>query len=313
MTTALAGTAEAAGASATQAPPADHSTALALALALGDGGAPEGRLRLVGHLASPEANDLRVFLTRNRVPFEWVDLDHDPLVGLLRAGGGAPPARAPVLLFPDGTRLEAPSRLEVARRVGLTTRPQQPVYDLAIIGGGPAGLTAAVYAASEGLRTVVVEREAPGGQAGTSARIENYPGFPQGVSGQELADRALEQARRFGAELVLANDVAAADPARRAPFCLTLRDGAELRCHALVVATGVAYRRLEAPGVGELTGKGICYGSGVAEARTYRGQDVFVAGGANAAGRRPSIWPRPPGTSPCSSGATRSRRACRTT
>src|SRR5262245_14174747 len=148
MTTALAGTAEAVGAASTQAPPA------APGAALWDGGAPEARLRLVGHLASPEANDLRVFLTRNRIPFARVDQDHDTLVGFRRAGGARPPARPAVLLFPDGTRLEAPSRLELARRVGLNTRPQQPVYDVAIIGGGPAGLTAAVYAASEGLRTV---------------------------------------------------------------------------------------------------------------------------------------------------------------
>ena len=190
-----------------------------------------------------------------------------------------------MLLLPDGGRLEAPSRLEAARAVGLPTRPALAEYDLAIVGGGPAGLTAAVYAASEGLRTVVLEREAPGGQAGASARIENYPGFPQGIGGLELTERAYEQARRFGAEFVLVNEVAGADPGARAPFRLRLRDGAELRCHALLVATGVAYRLLEAPGVPELTGRGICYGSSVGEAWLYRGGDMFVVGGGNSAGQ----------------------------
>ena len=254
---------------------------------------PERRLRLVDRLASPAGHDLRTFLTRNRVPFEWVDLDSDPLARFLAgagpgaAAGGAGPGgvRLPVLLLPDGGRLEAPSLLEAARAVGLPTRPTRPEYDLAIVGGGPAGLTAAVYAASEGLRTVVLEREAPGGQGGGSARIENYPGFPQGISGLELTERTYAQARRFGAEFVLVNEVTGADSAARAPFRLRLRDGAELRCHALLVATGVAYRLLAAPGVPELTGRGICYGSAVGEAWLYRGGDMFVVGGGNAAGQ----------------------------
>jgi thioredoxin reductase (NADPH) len=259
-----------------------------------DGAAPERRLRLVDRLASPAGHDLRAFLTRNRVPFEWVDLDVDPLARFLAgaaagapAGPGAGPGglRLPVLLLPDGTRVEAPSRLEAARAVGLPTRPALAEYDLAVVGGGPAGLTAAVYAASEGLRTVVLEREAPGGQAGASARIENYPGFPQGISGLELTERAYEQARRFGAEFVLVNEVVGADPAARAPFRLRLLDGAALGAHALLVATGVAYRLLEAPGVPEYTGRGICYGSSVGEAWLYRGGDVYVVGGGNAAGQ----------------------------
>ena len=258
---------------------------------------PARRLRLVDRFASPAGHDLRAFLTRNRVPFEWVDLDADPLARFLAgaAPGGAGAAgaagvgpggvRLPVLLLPDGSRLEAPTLLEAARAVGLPTRPARPEYDLTIVGGGPAGLTAAVYAASEGLRTVVLEREAPGGQAGASARIENYPGFPQGIGGLELTERAAEQARRFGAEFVLVNEVTGADPAARAPFRLRLLDGAELRSHALLVATGVAYRLLEAPGVSELTGRGVCYGSTVGEASLYRGGDVFVVGGGNAAGQ----------------------------
>jgi thioredoxin reductase (NADPH) len=246
---------------------------------------PGDRLRLVDHLSSPEAHDLRVFLTRNGVPYEWVDLDYHPLGRLLVESDGLAGARFPVCLFPDGTRLEAPSRYALARKVGLHTRPSQPVYDVAIIGGGPAGLTAAVYAASEGLRTIVIERDSPGGQAGTSSRIENYPGFPQGISGQELTDRALEQAERFGAELVVANEVVTADPLARAPFRVSLLDGSELRSHTAIVATGVAYRLLDAPGIADLTGKGVCYGAGVAEAPLYRGLDLFVAGGANSAGQ----------------------------
>ena len=189
----------------------------------------------------------------------------------------------PVLLLADGRRLEAPSRLEVARAVGLPTRPTQQEYDLAIVGAGPAGLTAAVYAASEGLRTVVLEREAPGGQAGASARIENYPGFPDGISGLELTQRTYEQARRFDAEFVLVNEVTAADPSAREPFRLILLDGTELRSRAVLLATGVEYRFLDVPGVAELTGRGICYGSRVSEAFLYRGSELFVIGSGNSA------------------------------
>ena len=252
------------------------------------GRSPEAatRVRLVDHFTSPEAQSLRLFLTRNRIPFEWVDLDRDPLARwLVSEGEGLAGVRLPVCLLPDGTRLEAPTRFALAGALGLRTRPSQPVYDVAIIGGGPAGLAAAVYAASEGLRTVVLERDAPGGQAGTSSRIENYPGFPRGITGQELADRALAQAQRFGAELVVANEVAGADPAGRSPFRLLLRDGTGLHCHTVIVATGVAYRLLDAPGVARLTGKGVCYGAGVVEAPLYRGRDLFVAGGANSAGQ----------------------------
>ena len=247
--------------------------------------ASQRRLCVVDHLDSPAAQDLRLFLTRNGVAFDWVDLDQDDPGAWPASAGDFVNGRLPVCLFPDGTRLEAPSRLALARKAGLHTRPNQPVYDVAIIGGGPAGLTAAVYAASEGLRTVIIERDAPGGQAGTSSRIENYPGFPQGISGQELTDLVLAQARRFGAEIVIANEVVAADPLVRAPFCLPLADRTDLRCHTAIVATGVAYRLLEAPGVAKLVGKGICYGAGVAEAPLYRGRDVFVAGGANSAGQ----------------------------
>jgi thioredoxin reductase (NADPH) len=254
----------------------------------------DDRLRVVDRFSSPAGLELRTFLARNGLAFEWIDLDVDPLARFLigpsetadnRREGSLAGLRLPVLLLPDGRRLEAPSRLEVARAVGLPTRPTQPEYDLAIVGGGPAGLTAAVYAASEGLRTVVLEREAPGGQAGSSARIENYPGFPEGISGLDLTARAYEQARRFEAEFVLVNEVTAADPNVRGPFHLALLDGTELRSHAVLVATGVAYRLLDAPGVPDFIGRGICYGSRVTEALLYRGTDVFVVGSGNAAGQ----------------------------
>jgi len=236
----------------------------------------------------------RSFLARNGLAFEWVDLGAEPLarflIGAAEAAGDEHEGRfaglrLPVLLLPDGRRLEAPSRLEAARAVGLPTRPTRPEYDLAIVGGGPAGLTAAVYAASEGLRTVVLEREAPGGQAGSSALIENYPGFPEGISGLELTQRTYEQARRLEAEFVLVNEVTAADPNAHGPFHLGLLDGTELRSHAVLLATGVAYRLLDAPRVPEFVGRGICYGSRVTEALLYRGREIFIAGSGNVAGQ----------------------------
>jgi thioredoxin reductase (NADPH) len=255
---------------------------------------PGGRLRVLDRFTSASGLELRTFLSRNRVLFEWVDVDADPLARFLLGAPAAPDGdiearlagvRFPVLLLADGRRLEAPSHLEVARAVGLPTRPTQQEYDLAIVGGGPAGLTAAVYAASEGLRTVVLEREAPGGQAGASARIENYPGFPDGISGLELTQRTYEQARRFDAEFVLVNEVTAADPSAREPFRLSLLDETELRSRAVLLATGVEYRLLDVPGVAELTGRGICYGSRVSEAFLYRGSEMFVVGSGNSAGQ----------------------------
>jgi thioredoxin reductase (NADPH) len=199
-----------------------------------------------------------------------------------KADHGEP--RLPLVIFPDGTYLEAPENLEVAERIGLKTRAERPFYDLIIVGGGPAGLAAAVYGASEGLKTVLVEREAPGGQAGTSSRIENYLGFPKGLSGGDLARRAVDQARRFEVEILTPQEVAEVrveDPYR----IVRLGDGTELSCHALMVTTGVSYRRLDVPGLEKLTGAGIYYGAAMTEALSCKNEDVYIVGGANSAGQ----------------------------
>jgi thioredoxin reductase (NADPH) len=255
------------------------------------GGVAEYAVRIVGHRFSREAHELRDFLTRNQVPFTWLDVERDSEAKQLLDIADVSPERLPVLLFSDGAVLERPSPLEVAEKVGLTTRAELPFYDLVIIGGGPAGLAAAVYGASEGLRTVMVEREAPGGQAGQSSRIENYLGFPSGLSGSDLARRATAQARRLGAEIISVNGVDGIE--RRGPArVLRLGDGTELSCHAVLVATGVSYRRLEAPGVEELTGRGIYYGAAVAEAVSCTDQRVVVVGGANSAGQAAMYFAR---------------------
>jgi thioredoxin reductase (NADPH) len=263
----------------------DHHMAHQTTTTAAAGDAARPTYYLIGQRDSAETRDLRTFLVRNRVPFQWVDLERDPLVRFLVGDGGLAEHRWPLCLLPDGTRLEAPSRLELARCVGLHTRPSEPEYDLAIIGAGPAGLAAAVNAASEGLRTVVIEREAPGGQAGSSSGIENYPGFPDGISGMALAERMLQQAERFGAEFVLVNEVVAANAHHRAPFHFSLLDGTELRCHTTIVATGVTYQQLDVPGVARLNGHGVYYGSALSEAPLYSGKDVFVVGGGNSAGQ----------------------------
>jgi len=242
------------------------------------------KLWLVGQQHDKNTHDLREFLSRNRVPFEWVDVEHD---AVLRFGAGehTPGAKYPVCLFPDGSRLESPSYRALADKVGLRTRPSQVTYDLAIYGAGPAGLAAALYGASEGLRTVVFERDAIGGQAGTSSRIENYLGFAQGVSGAELVERAHEQAQRFGAEFVIANEGVGVDPTAHAPYRMFLADGSEVKFHAAVIAVGVTYRLLDAPGIAALTGRGVYYGTSISEATFYRDKNVFIVGSANSAGQ----------------------------
>jgi len=193
-------------------------------------------------------------------------------------------SQLPLVLFPDGTRLAAPTTAQLAEKVGLRTRAEQLFYDLVILGGGPAGLAAAVYGAFEGLRTVMIEREAPGGQAGTSSRIENYLGFPTGLSGADLARRAVAQAKRFGVEILTpqeAHGLRIRDQYR----LITLTDGSEISCHALLIATGVSYRKLDVPGIDALTGAGVYYGAAMTEAMSCRDDDVFIVGGANSAGQ----------------------------
>lgn len=241
-------------------------------------------VKVVGHRWSDRGHELKMFLARNHVPYRWYDVERDDEGARLHDLAGATPADLPFVIVPDGGMLRAPSTLDVASALGLQTDAQQPLYDVCIVGGGPAGLAAGVYAASEGLSTVIVEREAPGGQAGQSASIENYLGFPKGLSGSDLAHRALAQVSRFGAELVLARDVVgfeARGPARAVRF-----DGSgEIEARALIVATGVSYRRLEAPGLDGLTGRGVYYGVNASEADQCQGDEVFVVGAANSAGQ----------------------------
>ncbi len=244
-------------------------------------------VRVVGHPWADHTYEVKTFLTRNHVPYRWLDVEHDPEAHrLLDLAGFADhdPARLPVVLMPSGTALASPSNLDLANALGLRTQAQQPLYDLCIVGSGPAGLAAAVYAASEGLSTVVVERDAPGGQAGQSASIENYLGFPRGLSGADLTHRAVAQAARFGAETVLARDVVRFE-ARGPVRAVILSGGGEIEARALIVATGVSYRRLEAPGVEGLVGRGVYYGASPAEALQCAGQDVYVIGAANSAGQ----------------------------
>ncbi len=225
-----------------------------------------------------------MFLARNYVPYRWYDIERDAEARRLRDLAQAAPADLPLVLVPDGDTLCSPSTLELASALGLRTTALQPLYDVCIVGGGPAGLAAAVYAASEGLGTVIVEREAPGGQAGQSAAIENYLGFPKGLTGSDLARRAIAQVSRFGAEMVLARDVVGFET--RGPVRTVLFDGSgEIEARALVVATGVSYRRLEAAGLDELTGRGVYYGVNASEASQCQGDDVYIVGAANSAGQ----------------------------
>jgi len=243
-----------------------------------------GGVRIVGHRFSKDSHDLRDFLARNRVPARWLDVERDGEARELLAVAGVAPDRLPVALMEDGEVLERPSVLELAERLGVSGTPASDHYDLVIVGGGPAGLAAAVYGASEGLRTVMVEREAPGGQAGQSSRIENYLGFPAGLSGSDLARRGTDQARRLGAELLTVQD-AVALRVEGAGRIVELSGGGSLSANCVLVASGVSYRQLDAPGFAELTGAGIYYGAALTEARSCRDQHVVVIGGANSAGQ----------------------------
>ncbi len=247
-------------------------------------------LRLLARRWSPRGHDIRDYLARNQVPYAWLDPETDE-EGRRLAASVAPDAAdpaadvaAPLVLFPDGSVLHDPTTLEIAEKVGLQTHAALPFYDLVIVGGGPSGLAAAVYGASEGLKTVLVEREAPGGQAGTTSRIENYLGFPAGLAGSDLARRGLAQARRLGAEILTPQEVVGIrreDPYR----VVALADGTELSCQSVVVATGVSYRQLRIPDADRLAGAGIYYGAATTEAVLYRGMDVGVVGGGNSAGQ----------------------------
>jgi thioredoxin reductase (NADPH) len=241
-------------------------------------------IRVVGHRWSERSHEIKMFLARNHVPYRWFDVERDPEAKRLLDLSQAGPGDLPLVLIPGGDNLRSPSTLDLASALGLHTRAQQPLYDVCIVGAGPAGLAAGVYAASEGLSTVIVEREAPGGQAGQSAAIENYLGFPKGLSGSDLAHRALAQVSRFGAEMVLARDVVGFEP--RGPVRAVLFDGSgEVEARAVIVATGVSYRRLQAEGVDALTGRGIYYGLNASEASLCKGERVFVVGAANSAGQ----------------------------
>ncbi len=242
-------------------------------------------IRVIGNRWSPLSHQVKDFLARSQIPYQWLDIELEneaaQLIEYAEADGRQ---QLPLVLFPDGSRLVQPSNLAIAEKIGLQTQAERPFYDLAIIGGGPAGLAAAVYGASEGLSTVMIEREAPGGQAGSSSRIENYLGFPVGLSGADLARRAVTQARRFGVEILSPQEVTGiriAHPYR----ILQLADGSEISCHALLVATGVYYRKLDVPGMDKLYGAGVYYGAAMTEAIACQGESVYVVGGANSAGQ----------------------------
>jgi thioredoxin reductase (NADPH) len=248
-------------------------------------------IRVLGSQLSPQSFTAKEFLSRNRVHYEWVDVDADPAARALAESLAADLTRLPIVVFPDGTHLVAPTNGQLAAKAGLQTQAQQPFYDVVVIGGGPAGLGNAVYAASEGLRTVLVEAHAAGGQAGTSSMIENYLGFPGGVTGEDLAQRAAAQARRFGAELLLGQEVVALrreDPYR----IVVLGDGTELRTYCVVITTGMSARRLEARGLERLQGVGVYYGAAMSEAARYRDRDVCIVGGANSAGQSALFFSR---------------------
>jgi thioredoxin reductase (NADPH) len=248
-------------------------------------------IRVVGDTLSPASYAVKDFLASNQVPYQWLDIENDATMSELLSGASGGVARVPIVLFPDGATLVQPTTRALAEKIGLQTRAQKPFYDLIVVGGGPAGLASAVYGASEGLRTILVERSAPGGQAGTSSSIENYLGFPGGVTGADLARRAATQAKRFGAEIITpqeAVEIRREDPYRR----VILDDGTELSGYAILIASGMEVRRLEADGIEPLLGAGVYYGAALTEAATYRGRDVIIVGGANSAGQGAMFFSR---------------------
>jgi thioredoxin reductase (NADPH) len=246
---------------------------------------PFAGIRAIGSRWSPLSHQVKDFLARNQIPYQWLDIELNPEAQKLVSYAQLNCRQdLPLVLFPDGSQLSKPSNLQIAEKIGLTTRAQQQFYDLAIVGSGPAGLAAAVYGASEGLSTVAIEREAPGGQAGSSSRIENYLGFPVGLSGVDLARRAVTQARRFGVEILSPQEVIGV---RQQPpyYMLRLADGSEISCHVLLIATGVSYRQLDVPGMEKLSGAGVYYGAAMTEALSCKDEEVYLVGGANSAGQ----------------------------
>ncbi len=241
-------------------------------------------VRIISHRWSPQAHELKDFLARNQIPYQWLDIETGGEAAKLLEQLQVAASEAPVVLMPDGSHMVRPTTAELAERIGLRTRAKTPFYDLVIVGAGPAGLAAGVYGASEGLSTLIVERSAPGGQAGQSSAIENYLGFPNGLSGADLTRRALTQAERFGAELLRPQE--AVGLSLRDPYkVIKLADGNEVSCHALVIATGINYRRLNVPGLDKLTGAGVYYGAAITEAVSCRDNAVFVIGAGNSAGQ----------------------------
>ena len=243
---------------------------------------PYEGIRVAGTLWSLSSHQVKDFLTRHQIPYQWLDIEKDAGARQLVEGVSSEETKLPVVFFPDGKTLLQPDLKQLAEKVGLQTRAALPFYDIVVAGSGPAGLAAAVYAGSEGYRCLVIERAAPGGQAGSSPKIENYLGFPTGISGDDLTRRAVSQAKRFGVEILSAQEakqVAVKDSYR----IVKLSDGTEVSCHALLVATGASFHTLKMPGAAELTGAGIYYGAAYTEAMNYKDQDVFVVGGANSA------------------------------
>ncbi len=246
--------------------------------------ASSSRVTVVGFQWSASAHEVKDFLARNRVPYEWLDVESSPRARERMEEKGVRAEDLPLLIFPDGSHLTSPSDADIAERIGLSTAADSPFYDLVVVGGGPAGLAAAIYGASEGLRTLVVEREAPGGQAGLSAQIENYFGFPEGLTGGDVSQRAVAQAKRFGVEVVAARAVVglrAEEPFR----VVRLDDDSELYCYAVLLAMGVSWRTLEAPGCRGLLGRGVYYGAAAAEASACRELDIHLVGGGNSGGQ----------------------------
>lgn len=242
-------------------------------------------LRVIGSRFSAEAHQIRDFLVRNCIPFEWLDVDRDiEEARRILNVSELDSSRLPVVVFPDGTRQTRPTNAEIAQKIGLKIRPEGEFYDLIIVGGGPSGLAAAVYGASEGLKTIIVERQAPGGQAGLSSMIENYLGFPAGLTGADLARRAVAQAKKFEVEIVSPQEVSGLSVKGSTPI-MTLGDGSELRGHVVLIAAGVQWRRLNVPGIDRLVGAGVYYGGTLAEAFFCRNEDICIVGGANSAGQ----------------------------